>query len=838
MRPSAQPATSQSESAVSADSTLIAELRGSTSGDGFRWEPPDKIILTNRYADRGPLGQGGQAFVRRAYDTLLDREVAVKILWPRLARTPEASLRFLREARVTAQLDHPGIVTLHDTGHLDAPLRLPYQVLSIIDWRTLDTALHRDRLQGVSGPARLRHRISILARVADAVGYAHSRGIVHRDLKPANIALGEHGEVVVLDWGLAGQVSAEDGCRPLTSGAPRLARGLTRLGAIRGTPLYMSPEQASGGQVGPASDVYALGAMLYDLACGRPVSGRSTESILVLVKEGGLRPLEQLQVAPADIARLCRRCLDANPRERPASATEVAIALRAWLDGQAAEDRARACLARAADHSRELKRLQVRRRKLEQTLQEVHGAVPDWAPAAQKRHLWKLQDEVSDLDQAAALQAAERNAALSEALTHAPDLPEAHARLADLARMEHEEARAAGQRAAATAALTRLRRHDRAGHHAAYLSGRGHLSVAFDGPLRSLTLHRLIEVDRRLLPSPGWGLPPAGVQDLRLPAGSWSLRATTPDGLSFDLPVELPAGRRWSGDLHGEEVTPVHVPRAQEVPPGCRYVAGGPCWSGGDPLAYGDALPLQRQWVDGFAIQTLPVRAGDYVAFLNRLVAAGRTEEAERWAPQERTSSAQDAGPAILGRRSTGQFYLTYDGDGDLWLPDWPIVLIDVPAMEAYARLLSEQTGHRWQLPWELQWEKAARGTDRRAFPWGSHFDATFCSNSRSHAEGVTVPPEVTGFPDDCSPYGVRFMAGGVTEVCRDGFTPSGPQRLGRTWAPGLEHPRGRVGRGGAYSAAAGKARVCFRTHIDEDVRAPALGFRLAVPVGPQHSPH
>lgn len=811
--------------------TLVAPTWSTNSGAGRCWTPPERMTLTPRYEDLGPLGEGYQAFVRRARDLRLNRLVALKVLWPHLASNMEACVRFFREARVTADLEHPGIVTIFDIGHLSGPDNLPFQALAIVDWRTLRDLMRADGEEGVGvSPARLRQRVELLTRVAEAVAFAHARDIIHRDLKPANIALGQHGEVTVLDWGLAGG----DGSTVAPLEAAQAGPALTQLGALRGTPLYMAPEQARRQCASAASDVYSLGAMLYDVAFGRPCPKQPVAKILEQTRQGRLRPMERLEGSSTGFRDICRRCLASEPRDRFVDARPLVDALRAWLAGQDAEVKARGCLDQAAVVDGRLAELEDRRRALQQRELKLLAAVPDWADAARKRPLWDVQDQLREVEEDRAQAIFERDAVLAEALTHAPDLGVVHERLATIAREAHEVAVARGDTPAARAALARLRRHDRAGLHRGYLSGVGLLSVVFDGEPARLTLHRLGELDRRLVEGPGWELTAAELRELRLPEGSWSLRVETDHGLQFTLPLWIRPGEHWAGGHESGELVPVYVPREGEVPAGCRYVPAGSYCSGGDPLAYGDPLAACRQWVDGFAMQTVPVTAGEWVAFLNALVDTGRLEDAERLAPRERAASAGEFGAEILGRTDSGHFFLTHDGDGDLWLDDWPIVFIDLQGVNMYVEWLRVTTGSSWQLPWELQWEKAARGADLRTFPWGDHFDPTFCANARSKRQGVSTPPEVTDHPHDVSPYGVRFLAGGVTEYCRDGYTSSGPDRRGRTWGPPREPARGHVGRGANYTSAAGKCRLCFRTHLHDDVRSPVLGFRLVVPVGPQ----
>ena len=216
--------------------------------------------LAGRYRLDGELGAGGMATVYLAHDTRHDREVAIKVLHTDLG----ASLgleRFLSEIRITAKLQHPHIVPVFDSGDADGLL---FFVMPRVEGETLRARLDR------TGPLPIAEAVRYVREVADALSYAHGRGILHRDLKPENILL-SGGHALLADFGIAG-----------SSGMP-LAQRLTQTGMAVGTPAYMSPEQATGERtLGPASDVYGLGAILFELLTGMPpFTGVTYEAMLV-----------------------------------------------------------------------------------------------------------------------------------------------------------------------------------------------------------------------------------------------------------------------------------------------------------------------------------------------------------------------------------------------------------------------------------------------------------------------------------------------------------------------------------------------------------------------------
>jgi serine/threonine protein kinase len=211
------------------------------------------------------LGRGGMGEVYLATDTALGRSVAIKFLGPKIANDPRTRARFAREALITARLQHPSIVSLYQAG--SSPTGDPFYVMRLVPGTGLDEAIKK--APGVTQRLAL---LPHLLATADALAYAHAQGVVHRDLKPANVLTGEFGETVVVDWGLAKDLQGanpEDADDVRAVGAPSLDVE-TRVGAVIGTPAYMSPEQAAGQPADQRSDVYAIGAMLYELLAQRP----------------------------------------------------------------------------------------------------------------------------------------------------------------------------------------------------------------------------------------------------------------------------------------------------------------------------------------------------------------------------------------------------------------------------------------------------------------------------------------------------------------------------------------------------------------------------------------
>ena len=285
-----------------------------------------------RYELGREIARGGMGEVFVARDTLLGRTVAVKVLLDRFTGNAELADRFLEEARVTGQLQHPGIPPVHDLGTL--PDGRPFFAMKLIKGLTL-AELFKERPAATHDLPRF---VQIFEQIGQAVGFAHGRGVVHRDLKPANVMVGRFGEVQVMDWGLAkvladGPVAVQretpDALVASVIDTGRTAETDTQAGSVIGTPSYMPPEQARGelDRIGPASDVFSLGGVLCEILTGKPPY-TGPRAVVRAQSELGLvdDALARLAACGADpeLVSLCHRCLAKDPADRPANAGVVA----------------------------------------------------------------------------------------------------------------------------------------------------------------------------------------------------------------------------------------------------------------------------------------------------------------------------------------------------------------------------------------------------------------------------------------------------------------------------------------------------------------------------------
>ena len=573
------------------------------------------------------------------------------------------------------------------------------------------------------------------------MAFAHERGVVHRDLKPSNIMLGPHDDVLVLDWGLArtprsgelrdaGDVAAIQTSRNTAQLHP------TQIGQVAGTPAYMAPEQARGEvhRIGPWSDVFSLGITLYEALVGETPTHAASPTARGAPSADETRPM--WTSAPADGApgldgegprrghtpgrrrgAAQRAAGHLLARPRPGAPGPLPVcgrpreALQAWLDGAQQRVQATALVAQARDKVPIRQALVEEAQRLARAAGQGLRALPPWAPIDQKAPLWALQDEAAAASRRANLASHEQEMLLHSALTRVPDLPDAHAALArhyaavhrQLERTRRDPARVEAQLRRHTGALP-PQHPDRAPLRA-YLDGRGLLTLHTDPPGATVTIHRLEEVQRRLVPTEGRSLGATPLDAVELPAGSYLCELRHPDRATATYPVQIGRQAHWDGRPPGEtQPRPVPLLRADRVPPAARYVPAGPMLPGGHG-GVPDDLAAAPVWVEGFIIQETPVTNADYLAFINDPAVDG-----DRWAPQERPNPRGEPGSLLVARTATGRFELTIDPDGDEWTPAMPAVYVDLAAARAYAAWLSARTNRRWRLPTELEWRKACQG--------------------------------------------------------------------------------------------------------------------------------
>jgi PAS domain S-box-containing protein len=325
------------------DGSLSAPVPGPSAAPAPAPHPTSDPGPEARYTSLRLHATGGTGRVWRARDRHLEREVALKELLPRNVGNPRLAARFVREARLTGQLEHPGIVPVYELA-FRADSNQPFYTMRLVKGRTLSGAIaayHARRAEGRAEPLDFVGLLTAFVAVCNTVAYAHSRGVLHRDLKGANVLLGDFGEVIVLDWGLAklrGQPDADE-AQPLRGGQQAAQdAGLTAQGDVVGTPAYMAPEQAAGrlDLIDQRTDIYGLGAILYEVLTGGPPSaGADTWEVLQQAARGNPPPPREVRPdVPAALEAACLKALAKEPGQRYASASDLALEVQRWQDAQ------------------------------------------------------------------------------------------------------------------------------------------------------------------------------------------------------------------------------------------------------------------------------------------------------------------------------------------------------------------------------------------------------------------------------------------------------------------------------------------------------------------------
>jgi len=762
-----------------------------------------------RFDVRGQIGVGGIGRVLEAWDPTLRRRVAIKMLKSKKA-SAQARERFHAEAQLTSQLEHPNIVPIHELGwtHDD----LLFFVMKRIEGESLRSLIQR-RKERADKPTRwTRHRLlTILLSLCNAVAYAHDRGILHRDLKPENIMLGGHGEVLLMDWGLA-HLSAV----PSSTGASLDVVSLqeTQDGAMVGTPGYMSPEQclAAGDTLSVRSDVWSLGAILFEiLTFERAIEGETPVDRMYRTMLGpSPSPRERApdRRIPEEIAEICSKAMETEPEQRFASVVELQDAIEAFLDGSRRRSEAGKKLKVAKALWRGHDWSAGEETKLTQRIDELSSEVVPWAAVDEpsKAELLSLREQRETLGVDMAATFARAVAAAEQALSHDPTSASARAFLANAYWSRLAAAERRGDRPATAHYLDRVREYDD-GQLTDLLEGSGRLT------LRTRPKGAEVICERFERQGLAWRLGEAAVlgktalDSVRLAMGSYVLTLRKSGCRDTIYPVYIGRNDHWKG---GE---PLPLLSDETIGADFVYVPAGPFQVGGDPDA-GNQLPAGERQLDGYLIGRHPVTCGEYARFVASLHAES-PEEAWRRTPRDQHGVNVEPlrfWPRLDDVGSEYTFPLE-DKDGDDWHEDWPILSISWEDAQTYAAWLGAIRGHEIRLASELEYEKCARGVDGRFFPWGNTFDPAACRMQLSR-RGRPQPEPVGSYPLDRSVYGAVDLAGGIREMTRDSSFDGDDSR--------------RVVRGGAWSSTERICRAANRFGLEPQVVHPYLGFRLA----------
>jgi serine/threonine protein kinase/formylglycine-generating enzyme required for sulfatase activity len=792
----------------------LSELKAFLGRDPSRENPGAAIQPSSaggaegKYEVEREIGRGGMGRVLMAFDRNIRRRIAVKVIQSHLGGDPGHLARFIEEAQVTGQLEHPGIPPIHELGI--NPEGEVFFTMKLVRGRTLKEIirdLHIGR-RDVRERYGLKRLLAILQAVANAVHFAHEKGVIHRDIKPENIMVGDYGEVQLMDWGLAkimrreGQESSEEQVETLRSGKAEPSEE----GFVQGTLHYMAPEQAQGRNdlVDQRSDVYALGSTLYEiLTYQHPLAGETMKELLSNSRLGLTTPPRERapkQNIPAPLEEICQKAMEYHPDDRYQTALELAEDLQVFLDGTREEEHKRSegerLLAEARkvlrDHDLEKRRLEALRREADDLRRAAMGSSPRPEERRRERELRSSMEgkaiEVATL------------------YTHAQTL------LSSALKFQPENG--ATRRLLAELYLERFLQADHEGKQADLIFYRGLIEQVNDG-----SLDRVLRGDGSLAieTTPGGASMALFVYrevegGLRADREVW--RGTGP----VSLP-EVPMGS-FLLSIEREGCAPTHFPvlvrRNQEVramvklypqskvPPGFAYIPEGPFLYSGDPRAPSAMGEPDLRSLEGFALAVHPVTCGEYREFLDDL-SGSDPDEAWRRSPRE---SAQSGHHWLRG--ADGRF--SYPPGARYPFQDrLPVFGISFEDARAYCQWRSGRDGVHYDLPSEVEWEKAARGVDGRFFAWGNSFETTFCNNYSASDSRRGIAP-VDDFPEDSSPYGVRGMTGNVGDLCYDAFD-------SRPDVAGL--------RGGNWALTEDACRLAVRRQVLAGYVSDRIGFRL-----------
>jgi serine/threonine-protein kinase len=798
----------------STDSAL-ASLSAAGVDSGLTIDEPDGGGLASllgageRYVYERDLARGGMGRVVVAYDRDLRRRVAVKVLLAPAPGVARAS-RFLDEAQATAQLEHPNIAPVYDLGVSESGA--PFFTMKWIRGRSLAQAIG-------SGEASLIRLVQILQQAAMGVDFAHSRGVIHRDLKPDNVMVGDYGEVLVVDWGIA-KVLGRDKAAAAPAGpdldleaggeavsTERSERGVRTLeGAIQGSVAFMSPEQARGdvSAVDRRTDVFGLGTILYMILTGRPLyEARSLPEVLELARRGAVTPPRERapdRDVPAALEEICLKALAPEPAQRFESARELHDRLQDYVESIHDRERRAAETERLLAEARSLRdRLEASRREesdLARRARAAGSSIHEHDDPAAKAPLWKLKGEEHRAREASSRLFNDVSAAYQSVLRGDPANAEARRALGEL---YSERLMAAEERGDAEARGLYLGLVEQFADAPASALVLGETPVAIrSSPAGAeILLSRYEEGGMMLVETPALRADSTPAS-LSLPRGSYLAvirlagyrEARLPFLVERRIPVEAS----------------VRLRTEDEIPPGFVQVPAGRSIIGGDRLLGG--LERARADVAEFLVSRFPVTLGEYCEFLNERFRGRELPDERDLYPLLPVFDRQK----IAIRGEDGVFRPRSELNDRV-----PVLAITVRAMREYCRWLGGRLGRPIRLLSQLEWERAARGADGRLFPWGNEFDWAFCKGAPSRP-GNPLPEAVGAFSLDVSPFGVRDLSGGVREVCE----PSAPDKpiplKGGSWYHALP--------------------LLFRCDAssgleDEDTKSADVGFRVACSLEP-----
>lgn len=775
----------------------------------------NKELGSGRFGDRYTLGKevarGGVGVINQAYEKRLRRHLVIKRLIDQTKTSRYVVEKFMEEAQITAQLEHPNIVPVHDLGSTDkGEIYFSMKYVSGESLKAIIKQLDTGSAESVEAFSRAR-MLNVFQSICMAMAFAHARGIIHRDIKPANVMVGEFGETLVLDWGVAKLIGRSNDEEALLDDSITTSRGEsqdeTQMGLVTGTPAYMAPEQAAGriDRLDQRTDIFSLGVLLYEMLVFRSpfrkTSQRETLRAVIVESPPAFDTWDHVSLVPLTLQKICIKCLQKKPRDRYQKVDEILKDLLGYLDGVEDVDRRKRLsqtqLAQGLAAVHQFEEINERLKTVESELYDSNWETPSFAPVEQRRKVWTLAARASALKIQAEKAFAQGVGTLSEAVSFDESNTDASDELARLYWSRLKDAEVINDAAGAIYYRDAVERYDR-GLFTERLKGEGQLSVNSSPAEVNVSVAQVMELDLKATPLPANLIGRSPILNHRLREGNWVVTLSNPGYADLVYPVRIRRG----------EVTKLQCSLLQPELIGEHYlhVPAGPCIVGGDPSCPSSS-ERRRVEVSGFLMARYPVTCVEYLSFLRALDATD-PHQAQRRVPRLHAN-----GGFLWQRNAQRTFELPRnDSRGLKWEDYYPVIGISYQDAVAFCEWYSQAMSMAVRLPQEYEWEKAARGPDERVYPWGESFDALFCKTADSRA-GTPGLENVGSFAYDCSPYGVYDMAGLVSEYCDTDFS----AKDGR-----------KVLRGGNYlSQGPTESRATFRAAAQPDLPSLRYGFRM-----------
>jgi serine/threonine-protein kinase len=730
------------------------------------------LDITDRFEIFDEIAHGAMGKIDAGWDRHLGRPVAIKRLRSERAKDV-VRMRFLEEAQVTGQLQHPSIITVYELGKLEGDVAFVMRRVEGLSLKELIQRLKKGDEQLLT-QYTINRRIQIFHQLCQAVAYAHSRGVIHRDIKPSNVMIGDFGDVVLLDWGLCKIIGQE-----VRSSRSATERWQTVHGQIIGTPAYMAPEQALGmiDQITPATDVYGLGALLYHfLTLTPPFYGKTKREVVRKVLHAELIPLRerapQALIHPL-LEEICFRCLFRDVDQRYPDASALADAIQNFITTGLGQDTESILTTELypLNNSPQMRLIQQSVNQLKNDVEEgIFHLQSIQEDLASTLDMWQgsqqLPGDKNRYHELTNRYQREFQMVLSQVCNQASQYRMNHQlieRFHETMSTPSEISSSDDQSLIEQVSVTLSNLYENAvlsSDHEAQ-ARLGYWLEQFDPIQREQLSREVGALYVHVRPSSAeiqlWQCVPEGASLKRVrpktlktspllldkvPAGQYILATCHPEHkriVETSLRVYSGVTTRLSVTLYHPEVCPAHF----------KHIPAGTFSSGAKDKLFTRIAEIA---LPDFFITQHPVTCQEYLTFINHLAEMQPKEALSRLPRLNGQSKSlwhwdQDSKTAELGVD---------------WRAEMPVVGISLDDAQRYAAWLSERDQRSYRLPTESEWEKAARGPEGRIFPWGDLWDARFVASAESW--DYYLPPEVGMMSADQSVYGVKDLAGGVRE--------------------------------------------------------------------------